>query len=207
MRLSRSVLATGVLVGGGLVAALLFVEFEAPGLGRAALLRLGSAVGARVDARAFRFRLIRGLALEELTATSDVAGGRWTLSTEALVLDHRLWPLLGGRVEIERIVLRRPTLRLEQGAARARARARGRASRRGRPGPARGRGADEPGTVEVVSDAGAAAPHGLQPRLHDARPGPRGPQPLEPARHRPRERRLRPLRADGGHGPGHGVQA
>ena len=115
MRTSRSVLAVGVLVLAGLVAALLLVEFDAPTLGRAALLRVGAAVGARVDARAFRFRLVRGLALEGLTASSDLAGGHWTLEAEALVLDHRLWPLLGGRVEIERVILRRPHLRLEQG--------------------------------------------------------------------------------------------
>jgi hypothetical protein len=114
MRIPRSVLAVAVVLA-GLVAAVLLVEFDTPALGRAALARLGSSLGARVEARAFRFRLIRGLTLEDLTASSDLAGGHWTLSTEALVLDHRLWPLLRGRVEIERIVLRRPHLRLEQG--------------------------------------------------------------------------------------------
>jgi hypothetical protein len=115
MRVARSVLAVAALVLVGLLGALLLLEFDAPVMGRAALARVGAALGARVDARAFRFRLIRGLALEGLTASSDLAGGRWTLGAEALVLDHRLWPLLGGRVEIERIVLRRPRIRLEQG--------------------------------------------------------------------------------------------
>jgi hypothetical protein len=115
MRVARSVLAVGALVLGGLLAALLLLEFDAPGMGHAALARVGAALGARVDARAFRFRLIRGLALEGLTASSDLAGGHWTLGAEALILDHRLWPLLGGRVEIERIILRRPQLRFEQG--------------------------------------------------------------------------------------------
>jgi hypothetical protein len=113
MRIPRSVLAVAALALAALVATLLFLEFDMPALGRAALARLGTAVGARVDARAFRFRLVRGLALEGLTASSDLAGGQWTLSTEALVLDHRLLPLLRGRVEIERIILRRPHLRLE----------------------------------------------------------------------------------------------
>jgi hypothetical protein len=114
MRIPRTFLAVALVLA-GLVAAALFLEFDSPALGHAALARIGSALGGQVDARAFRFRLIRGLALEDLTASSDLAGGHWTLSTEALVLDHRLWPLLGGRVEIERIILRRPHLRLEQG--------------------------------------------------------------------------------------------
>lgn len=115
MRVPRSVLAVAALVAAGMLAAALFLEFDSPRMGQAALARIGSALGARVEARAFRFRLIRGLALEGLTATSDLAGGHWTLTTEALVLDHRLWPLLRGRVEIERIILRRPHLRFEPG--------------------------------------------------------------------------------------------
>ena len=119
MRVPRSVLAVAALVLGAAVAAVLLLEFDSPVLGRAALARIGPVLGGRVDARAFRFRLVRGLALEGLTATSDMAGGRFSLDAEALVLDHRLWPLLGGRVEIERLLLRRPHLRLEQGASRA----------------------------------------------------------------------------------------
>src|SRR5438132_1244106 len=115
MRLARSVLAVAALVLAGLLAAALFLELDSPALRHAALGRIGSALGARVDARAFRFRLIRGLALEDLTASSDLSGGHWTLTTKALVLDHRLWPLLHGRVEIERVILRRPHLRMEQG--------------------------------------------------------------------------------------------
>jgi len=119
MRAPRFVLAVAALVLAAAVAALLLLEFDSPVLGRAALARIGPVLGGRVDARAFRFRLVRGLALEGLTATSDMAGGRFGLEADALVLDHRLWPLLGGRVEIERFVLRRPRLRLEQGASRA----------------------------------------------------------------------------------------
>jgi hypothetical protein len=116
MRVLRSVVAVAVVVGAALLA-VLFLEFDSPALGRAALARIGPVLGGRVDARAFRFRLVRGLALEGLTASSSMAGGRFSLDAEALVLDHRLWPLLRGRVEIERLVLRRPRLRLEQGPA------------------------------------------------------------------------------------------
>jgi len=119
MRAHRSVAAIAALVLAGAVAAVLLVEFDSPVLGRAALARIGPVLGGHVDARAFRFRLVRGLALEGLSATSDMAGGRFGLEADALVLDHRLWPLLGGRVEIERFVLRRPRLRLEQGGSRA----------------------------------------------------------------------------------------
>ena len=117
MRVPRSVIALAMLVVGAAVASVLLLEFDSPALGPAALARIGPVLGGRVDARAFRFRLVRGLALEGLTASSSIAGGRFSLEAEALVLDHRLWPLLGGRVEIERVILRRPRLRLEQGPA------------------------------------------------------------------------------------------
>jgi len=107
-----------ILVASGLMAAALaaalLLEFNAPRMGQAALARMGATMGARVTARAFRFRLVRGLALEGLEASSDYTGGRWSLSADALVLDHRLWPLLTGRIEVDRIVLRRPRIRLEQ---------------------------------------------------------------------------------------------
>jgi hypothetical protein len=117
MRVPRSVLAVAVMVVAALAAAVLLLEFDSPMLGRAALAHIGPRLGGRVDARAFRFRLVRGLALEGITASSDIAGGRWSVEAEALVLDHRLWPLLGGRMEIERLALRRPRIRLEQGVA------------------------------------------------------------------------------------------
>lgn len=111
----RTLAAIGAAVIAGAGAAVLFLEFDAPRVGRAALARVGTALDARITARAFRFQLVRGLALEGLEAASDFPGGRWTLTAEALVLDHRLWPLFSGRVEVNRIVLRRPRIRLEQG--------------------------------------------------------------------------------------------
>jgi len=106
----RKVLAAaGALVLAAL-AAVFLLEFDAPVLGQAALSRVGAALGTRATARAFRFRLARGLALEGLEASSNFTGGRWSLAADALVLDHRLWPLLTGRVEIERIVLKQPRL-------------------------------------------------------------------------------------------------
>src|SRR5262245_46887598 len=94
------------------LAAVFLIEFDAPVLGQAALSRVGAALGPRATARAFRFRLSRGLALEGLEASSEYSGGRWSLAADTLVLDHRLWPLLRGRVEIERIVLKNPRLEL-----------------------------------------------------------------------------------------------
>ena len=64
MRVPRSVVAVAALVGAAL-AAVPFLEFDSPALGRAALARIGPVLGGRVDARAFRFRLVRGLALED----------------------------------------------------------------------------------------------------------------------------------------------
>lgn len=110
-----------VSVAALLAAAALLATFDAPVLGRAALARIGSAMGARVTARGFRFQLVRGLRLEGLEAASELSGGRWTLGADALVLDHRFWPLLAGRVEVDRVVLRRPRIRFEQRAPAAHA--------------------------------------------------------------------------------------
>jgi hypothetical protein len=109
----RWILAAATLAAAAL-AAVFLLEFNAPTLGQAALARAGAALGTRASARAFRFRLARGLALEGLEASSEFTGGRWSLTADALVLDHRVWPLLSGRVEIERIVLKRPLIRLQQ---------------------------------------------------------------------------------------------
>lgn len=108
---------TGIAVVAAAAVAALFVEFDAPRVGQVALARVGAALDARISARAFRFQPVRGLALEGLAASSDFPGGRWSLGAHALVLDHRLWPLLSGRVEVDRIVVRQPRIRFEQGAS------------------------------------------------------------------------------------------
>ena len=93
---------------------LLFVPFRSPELGRRALQRLGAASGAAITARSFHLRLGQGLALEGVEASSTFPGGEAVLSLDRLVLEHRLLPLLLGRLEVDRLVLRGARLRLRE---------------------------------------------------------------------------------------------
>jgi hypothetical protein len=111
----RWVVAASVLAG--LVfalAALSFVEFDATRLGRAVLEQAGAVTGAKLGARAFRLRPITGLVLEDVEASASFTGGTAAVTIDRLVLDHRLRRLLVGEVAVDRLVLRRPRIRLTE---------------------------------------------------------------------------------------------
>ncbi len=105
----------GVSVLAGAATALAFVGFDAPALGQALLARVEAATGARISARTFRLRLLRGLSLGDVRADAAFEGGRAEIALDALVFDHRLWPLLRRRLVVDRIVLEKPRLVLSEG--------------------------------------------------------------------------------------------
>jgi len=111
---SRRAVIAGTAAAGVLLAlsALAFVEFDATRLGRAVLERAGAVTGARLTARAFRLRPITGLVLEDVDAAASFTGGSASVTIDRLVLDHRLRRLLVGEVAVDRVVLRRPRIRL-----------------------------------------------------------------------------------------------
>jgi len=96
------------------LAALSFVEFDATRLGRAVLEQAGAVTGAKLGARAFRLRPVTGLVLEDVEASASFTGGTAAVTIERLVLDHRLRRLLVGEVAVDRLVLRRPRIRLTE---------------------------------------------------------------------------------------------
>jgi AsmA-like C-terminal region len=96
------------------LAALSFVEFDATRLGRAALEQAGAVTGAKLTARAFRLRPVTGLVLEDVEASATFAGGSAAVTIDRLVLDHRFRRLLLGEVAVDRLVLRRPRIRLTE---------------------------------------------------------------------------------------------
>lgn len=109
----RRALAAMVAAGSLLVvAALSLMEFDASRLGRAVLERAGAVTGARVTARAFRLRPLTGLVLEDVEAAATFTGGSAAVSVDRLVLDHRLSRLLAAELAVDRLVLRRPRIRL-----------------------------------------------------------------------------------------------
>lgn len=119
LKLSRRGVVAALVAAGTVVvlAALSLVEFDAPRLGRAVLEQAGAVTGATVTARAFRLRPVTGLVLENVEAAASFPGGKAAVTVDRLVLDHRLWRLLVGEVAVDRLVLRRPHIRLTETAA------------------------------------------------------------------------------------------
>lgn len=97
---------------GGLVVALLLVDFDSPRLGRAVLDEVEARTGMQVEADSFRFNLMRGLRMDGVRLVSDGPSGKLTIDAAGLVGEHRLPALLRGRVEIERVVVYEPRIEL-----------------------------------------------------------------------------------------------
>jgi hypothetical protein len=113
----QRLLAIGALL---LVAALAVVgygaylvgQLDTPGFERALLDQAKAAVGADVRVREMDISLFSGIALKELAVANPAPFAGDLLTADAFVLRYRLLPLLAGRVEVERVALERPTLRL-----------------------------------------------------------------------------------------------
>jgi len=99
-----------LLVAGGL--ALLLVDFDSPELGRKVLAAVGEKAGAQITAETFRLNLWRGIRLDNIHFETQSPSGRLTLTAAGLLAEHRLLPLLCGRVEIDRVVLYQPNIEL-----------------------------------------------------------------------------------------------
>lgn len=97
---------------GGLAIVVFLVDFDSPRLGKALLREASARTGMQIEADGFRLNLWRGLRLDGVRLASDGPSGRLTVSAAGLLGEHRLPALLGGRVEIERIVLYEPRIEL-----------------------------------------------------------------------------------------------
>jgi len=90
------------------IAILSLAEFSSPQLGRALLDRAGTAIGARLEAEGFRLSLLRGLSLTGVRAKGKYPGGSYDVTLDRIVFEHRLLPLLAGRLAVDRIRLEKP---------------------------------------------------------------------------------------------------
>ena len=101
-----------LLAGGGAlalgIAALSLAGFSSPSLGRALLDRASTATGVRLEAEEFRLSILRGLSLGHVRARGRYPGGSYDLTLDRLVFEHRLLPLLAGRLAVDRIRLEHP---------------------------------------------------------------------------------------------------
>lgn len=104
--LFAAVLTIGVIV-------LCFVDFDSPELGRTVLLKVSDATGLKVSALKLRLNLLRGLELSEVDVEGTLADGS-TLKAHLsrLVLEHRVLPLLSGKVAFHRVLLESPRVEL-----------------------------------------------------------------------------------------------
>jgi hypothetical protein len=100
------VVGAGALALG--IAILSLAEFSSPVLGRALLDRASSATGVRLEAEGFRLSILRGLSLSHVKAGGRYPGGSYDLTLERIVFQHRLLPLLAGRLAVDRIRLEQP---------------------------------------------------------------------------------------------------
>lgn len=91
-----------------------FKTWDSPALGRAVLARAGALGGVELEAQEFRLALLDGLRLGEVHAVAELPAGRMTLDADEVILEHQLAPLLRRQVQVDRIVLRRPRLVLEE---------------------------------------------------------------------------------------------
>ncbi len=115
MATRKKLIAVGAIAVGTLVIALALVgsmDFASPELGEAALEQASKATGMKLTAAGFHLNLLRGLTLEEVEASWRFPGGRLEARIDEILFEHRLVPLLSGKVVIERVVVRRPSLQL-----------------------------------------------------------------------------------------------
>lgn len=92
-----------------------FVDFDATELGRAALRQASASTGIRLEASRYRLRLFHGLELDNVEASARFPGGRYEITMPLMRFEHRLASLVGGTVELERVVLSQPRVAIATG--------------------------------------------------------------------------------------------
>jgi hypothetical protein len=96
-----------------LVVAVIFIathEFDSPDLGRAVLGKVSQATGVNITAKQFKLRLLSGLVLEGVEASSRNDERQLTFALDRLVFEHRLPPLLQGQIAIDKVLFERPKI-------------------------------------------------------------------------------------------------
>src|SRR3954453_17877197 len=115
-----SIMRKKLLAGGGLIAVLLVVcmavlvrvDFDSPSLGKAVLEQVSAQTGLQIEAGGFRLNLVRGLRREGGRGGPRSPGGAPAFEAGGFLAEHRLLPLLRGRVKIDRIVIYEPRIEL-----------------------------------------------------------------------------------------------
>lgn len=90
------------------------MTFDSPELGDKVLSTVGSYGGVEIQADEFRVALLDGLRLRKVHAVATLPAGKVTLDADTIVLESRLGPLLKRQIHVDRVVLRRPHIVLEE---------------------------------------------------------------------------------------------
>jgi hypothetical protein len=106
-----AIVASGALVL-VLVAAYSLRSLDRPEARQALLERAGAALGAPITARSSEMSLFSGLRLQGVSVGNPPPFKGELLTADAFVLRYRLLPLLRGRLEVQRLSLDRPSLRI-----------------------------------------------------------------------------------------------
>ncbi len=109
------VLASGLALA--LAAAYYLRSLDQPEARQALLERAGAALGAPITARSSELSLLSGLRLQGVSVGNPPPFKGELLTADAFVLRYRLLPLLRGRLEVQRLALERPSLRVLSGGA------------------------------------------------------------------------------------------
>lgn len=91
---------------------LLTKDYDSPELGQSLLDKVGEATGVEMTATGFRFNVLKGVELDNVTAKSSTPGRELDFTLDQLIFEHRVWPLLSGTVAVDRVVLERPQFTL-----------------------------------------------------------------------------------------------
>ncbi len=110
--MAKKLLVGGALLVGVAIAVVLFIDFDSPELGKMLSDRASEATGAELEVERFRLNLVRGLRLENVEASIRLPGGRLEAHLDELVFEHRILPLLSGRVAVQRILILGPRVEI-----------------------------------------------------------------------------------------------
>jgi hypothetical protein len=110
-------LIVAVVLGLALAAAYFLRSLDRPEARQAWLDRAGIALGARILVKRSELSLLSGLRLEGVTVQNPPPFRGDMLTADAFSLRYRLLPLLRGRLEVQRLSLERPRLRVQSASA------------------------------------------------------------------------------------------
>ena len=87
-------------------------RIDATELGNRALLAASRSTGVQASAAHFELRLLEGLSIHEVSIRGHLAAGPYSGTVERIHLEHRILPLLLGRLSVAQLTLERPELEI-----------------------------------------------------------------------------------------------